>query len=127
MTRHQRLTHPQPVEGCGPCRWSSVQVSAGATPTRTEAKPGQRAFMENFAAEFSNGDREAYLALRRQGYQPPKIAGSAELAARASTRYEIETGVIAENPDKLKEALAIADQGGFDPLVPATAPREGKA
>lgn len=125
--RH-RERHPAehgPVEGCGPCRWRSVQLSAAATPTRTETKPGQRAFMQNFAAEFHNGDREAYKRLRGNNVQPPRIAGSARLEALAETQYEVESGEIAQNPKALREALKIASDGGFNPLVPATTPKAG--
>lgn len=122
--RH-RERHPAaagPVAGCGPCRWRSVQLSPAATPSR-QVDPNQYAYMSNFAAEFSNGDREAYRRLRADGLQPPRIAGSADLEARASTRYEVETGQVAEHPAALKEALKIADSSGFDPMRPATQER----
>lgn len=123
MTRHQRLTHPQPVDECYLCRISSVQVGPAAIPSR-QRDPRQYAFQESFAAEFVNGDREAYKRLREQGLQPPRIAGSANLERHAETRYEVETGQIAADGKALRQALKIADEGGFDPLVPATTPKE---
>lgn len=99
-----------------------MQVGPAAIPSR-QRDPGQYAYMQGFAAEFSNGDREAYRRLREQGLQPPRIAGSAELERHAETRYEVETGQVAVNGKALREALKIADEGGFSPLTPATAER----
>jgi hypothetical protein len=125
MTRHQRLVHPEPVEGCYPCKLAAVQVSSRVFATRSEARPGQRAFMDDFAAEFVNGDREAYKRLREQGLQPPTIRGSANLERHAETRYEVETGQVASNGRALRQALQIADDGGFAPLTPAITERAG--
>lgn len=125
MTRHQRLVHPQPVDGCYPCRLASVQVGPAATPSRAR-DPRQYAFQQDFAVEFVNGDREAYKRLREAGLQPPTIRGSAELERHAETVYEVETGRVARDGRALRDALQIASDGGFDPLKPATTPKEAQ-
>lgn len=69
-------------------------------------------------------DMPAYKALRAQGLQPPRIDGSAELAARAETRFEVESGKVM--PGKAKEidtALrAFEDATGKSALSPNTTP-----
>lgn len=39
-------------------------------------------------------DMEAYPKLRRAGYQPKNVFGSAEIAARAETKFELEHSVV---------------------------------
>lgn len=113
MTLHQRRTHPVPVEGCWACRVATIQVSPAAMTARLE---GDRdyAYQQRFAGEWERGDRDAYRRLRREGYQPPHIAGSAVLEKHASTPYEIETGRVSENPRQLSEALTILNDNGFE-------------
>lgn len=121
MTRHQERVHPDPVPGCYPCKLASVQVGPAATPTRTEGRPGQRAFMESFGRQFHNGDREAYVRLRRNGLQPRTVDGSAHLERHATTRFEVETGRIYDDKAGLNEALSICADSGVDPLKPSLA------
>lgn len=119
LTRHQAMTHRDPVEGCYACRISAVQLAPSATPTRSESTPGQRAFMDRFGAQFHNGDREAYKRLRADGLQPRTVDGSAHLERHATTRFEVETGRIYDDKASLTEALSICDDHGFDPLKPS--------
>lgn len=119
MTRHQREVHPVHVPGCYPCKLASVQLGPAATPTRSEAEPGQREFMQRFGAQFHNGDREAYKRLRADGLQPRTVDGSAHLERHATTRFEVETGRIYDDKASLTEALSICDDHGFDPLKPS--------
>jgi hypothetical protein len=44
-------------------------------------------------------DRVAYKALRRQGYQPPKIDGSYDLCRRATSEAEIRLGQVIDEKD----------------------------
>jgi phosphohistidine swiveling domain-containing protein len=37
---------------------------------------------------------DAYQKLRRQGYQPKNVFGSAEIAAQAETKFELEHSVV---------------------------------
>jgi len=120
MTLHQERTHPTYVEGCLACRVGSILVAPSAMPTRqSEVQRKDFAFRENFAAEFHNGDREAYRRLRANGVQPPRIAGSAHLERHAATRYEIESGQIAADQKALDKGLRVAEDCGFDPLTPS--------
>ena len=123
MARHHRV-HPEAVSGCYTCRLLSVQVGPSATPSRSEARPGQYAYQQRFAAEFHNGDREAYRRLRADGLQPPTIAGSAHLERHATTRFEVESGRVFADKKRLHEALGVCADSGFDPLKAATTPKE---
>lgn len=123
MSLHRRRVHPEFVDDCFGCRVSTLQFAAGST---NDEQVRQRQFQERFAAEFHNGDRESYKALRAQGLQPPRIAGSRQLEALASTKYEVETGEIARDPKLLKQALQVATDGGFNPLQPQTTPKESE-
>lgn len=85
----------------------------------------QYAFQKDFAAEFENGDREAYRRLRANGVQPPSIRGSGALERHASTRFEIESGQIMPDQKALSTVMTMCSDGGFDPLTPSTAPKVG--
>jgi len=39
-------------------------------------------------------DMDSYKVLRRQGYQPKHVFGSAEVAAQANSKFEVEHSVI---------------------------------
>lgn len=116
---HQLRTHPEFVEGCFACKVGSLQFATAPT-NDTQAR--QHDFQTRFAAEFHNGDREAYRRLRRDGLQPPRIAGSAHLEKHASTRFEVESGAVTDNAKGLKAALAMCADGGMDPLKAVTTP-----
>lgn len=116
MSLHRRRVHPDYVEGCPGCKFSTVQMATAPT---NDEQARQHRYQETFAAEFTNGDREAYRRLRQDGLQPPRIAGSAHLERHATTRYEVETGQVAEKPKVLRDALQVASDGGFDPLTPS--------
>jgi hypothetical protein len=85
MGLHQER-HPTPIDGCGPCRWSSVRLAAQAIPTRRpDVVTGERKDRQ------MDVDRTEYRTLRRQGYQPPQVRGSAARARTASSAADIET------------------------------------
>jgi hypothetical protein len=122
VSLHKQRTHPgADVPGCFGCRVSGVQVATAPTnDARRAAYEGQHAW----AAEFHNGDREAYRRLRQQGLQPPRIAGSAHLERHAETRFEVESGRIDPNTKALSQALSVAADVGIDPLKAVTTPTE---
>ena len=124
MSLHRARVHPIEQPECWGCKISTLQLSVGPPPGASDERHRQRAFQHRFAAEFSNGDREAYRELRRQGYQPPRIAGSAQLATRASTRFEIESGQIMTDQKALSTVMTMCADSGVDPLTPATTPRD---
>jgi len=39
-------------------------------------------------------DMDAYKRMRREGLQPPRVTGSADLESRAETKMEVEAGQI---------------------------------
>jgi hypothetical protein len=82
MVLHRR-THPVFVEGCGPCRWASVAISADATPTRTP-----RAAEINATEKRWGPDMDAYKRLVESGTQPNNIDGCAELEQTAENKYD---------------------------------------
>ena len=51
-------------------------------------------------------DMPAYKSMRQQGLQPPSIDGAADLATRATSTFEIETGCILP-PKEAKETMAL--------------------
>jgi len=71
-------------------------------------------------------DIPAYVRMRKNGEQPPHIDGCAELEARATTRFEVESGQIMEGSQKhIAEATDfINDVGGMDVFTPVTTPTE---
>jgi hypothetical protein len=109
------------VAGCFGCKVSSLQFATAPT---NDTRAQRYDFDRKWAAEFHNGDREAYRRLRANGEQPPTIAGSAHLERHASTSFEISSGQVANDQRALKEALAFASDGGIDPLAAVTTPVE---
>lgn len=79
--------HPVFVEGCGPCRWSSVAVSAHAMPTR--AGNSQVVDIDRTESRWHK-DHRAYERLVAQGYKPPRLDGCAYREAHAVKRMDIE-------------------------------------
>lgn len=94
--------HPEYVEGCDHCRWSSVSVAPSATPTR---KGGAEAARINAGDKQLAKDRDAYKELRKQGYQPRNVDGCADLATRAVDRFDIERGHTVTDPAMKKEVI----------------------
>lgn len=85
MVLHAR-THPGlDVEDCFGCKAASVGVSAEATPTR---RP-RAVSLENVERGWHR-DHAAYERLVKQGYQPPRLDGSALRESHAKTRMDIE-------------------------------------
>ena len=81
---HQR-THPVFVEGCAPCRWSTVLVTPSAA--------GSAHASEHNAIERQKAaDMEAYPRLLKSGVQPMHVGGAARMEREASSRFEIESG-----------------------------------
>lgn len=119
MSLHRERTHPQYVDGCFGCKVSTLQL---ATEPTNDTRRAQYRGQHKWAAEFHNGDREAYRRLRQDGVQPPTISGSAHLEKHADTEFEIATGAITPHRKQLAEALRAASDGGMDPLKPATTP-----
>lgn len=79
ISLHQRRTHPEFQDGCYACRISSVLFSGSDSVKKVEKK-------ERLLAK----DRDAYKSLRKQGYQPQHVGGSAKLEANATNRHQIE-------------------------------------
>ena len=111
--------HESFVEGCIVCKISTVSFGMGTSPTRN----GNAAVVEAREKRWAK-DMPAYKELRAQGLQPPRIDGSAELAARAETRFEIETGHVMEGKAaEIKTALDAYEQTtGTSALTPNTTP-----
>lgn len=120
MSLHRRRVHPEFVDGCFGCKVSSLQLATAST---NDEQVRQRQFQEKFAAEFHNGDREAYRRLRLNGLQPPRIAGSAELERHAETRFEVESGMVATDRRHFNDVMSAAEDVGLDPLKPNITPK----
>lgn len=120
MSLHRRRVHSEYVEGCFGCKISGLQL---ATPPTGDEQARQAQFQRDFAAEFHNGDREAYRRLRLQGLQPPRIAGSAHLERHAETRFEVESGMVAPDRKLYNTVMSAAADMGLDPLKANVTPK----
>ena len=122
MGLHQRRTHPQYVDGCWACKASTVQLTPSAAPTSADPSLAKMKAEEKTLTE----DGEAYKRLRRDGFQPKHINGSAQLEAEAETRYEIESGQLFTGPAQqgMRDAVAwFEDRTERSVFEPAVTPR----
>lgn len=81
--------HPSFVAGCFACKLRSINIAPSATPSRAG---GARAAAINATERRWTRDHAAYRSLVADGIQPETLDGVADLAARAESRVEIETG-----------------------------------
>ena len=107
------------VEDCFVCKVSTISFGSGTAPTR---RPGAEA-VEARERRWKK-DMPAYKELRAQGLQPPHIDGSADLVARAETRFEVESGQVLEGQAKKIEATVSAFESatGQSLYTPNTTP-----
>lgn len=85
---------------CDPCfkvKLASIQFQG--------IDAGQRRFTD----KTRSNDMDAYKSLRRQGYQPNHVFGSAEVAAQAESKFEVEHSVVMA-PSIRKEMAARVDE-----------------
>ena len=83
-------THDGPHDGTHDdfgCRIKSVQIAAGATPTR---RP-EAVFHADREKQWAK-DHQAVRTLAKQGITPAHCDGAHDLAQRATTQTEIESG-----------------------------------
>lgn len=95
MALHRR-THPTDVEGCQGCKFIRVQFGTTSSPQSATEKRWEK-------------DMPAFKSLVEQGYNPAHIDGSADMVARAATRFEIESGQIHEDKKQLTDAIKIVE------------------
>lgn len=82
-------THPNlDVEGCFGCRVSGIRMGMNSTTSR-----GSRVAEINKTERQWNVDLPAYKRLRREGLQPKRIDGAAEVEKKAEHKFQIETGI----------------------------------
>lgn len=62
--------------------------------TNTTTSRGQRVAEINQTERNWNKDMPAYKRLRREGLQPRKIDGAAEVEKKAKEAWQVETGII---------------------------------
>ena len=104
-----------------PHREGFPYIASSARPTRSASA---RVIEINKTEKQWDKDIPAYVRMRKNGEQPPGIDGCADLEARASTRFEIETGKVMEGSEKkIAEAIDfVNDAGGMDVFTPSTTP-----
>ena len=96
-------------------------IGAGARVTNAGAQKAVR--IDKRESEWQK-DIPAYTRLRRNGFQPTRIDGSAQMEAEATTRYEIESGqLMVGQQKKLAEAMDIMQSSGADIFTPVTTPK----
>jgi len=82
-------THPSlDVEGCFACRVSNIRMGTNSTTTR-----GSKVAEINKTERSWNVDMPAYKRLRRDGLQPKRIDGAAEIEKKAEHSWQVETGL----------------------------------
>jgi hypothetical protein len=82
-------SHDGSFRDCAPCfsvRAASIQIQ------------GIEAGQHRFTDKERDKDLREYKNLRTQGYQPKHVFGSAELAAQASSKFEVERNVVMSPP-----------------------------
>ena len=106
-----------------PHREGFPYIASSAAPTRSRSA---RAIEINQTEKQWDKDIPAYKRLRKQGLQPAHIDGAADMEARASTRFEVESGKIYEGKEKqIAEATDFINaSGGMDVFTPVTTPKE---
>jgi hypothetical protein len=90
MIKHQEKHPGLDVPGCFGCKAAHVSVPASATPSRRAGASHAR--WVNDTEKRWHKDMDAYRRLVRDGLQPPKIDGCAEVEKRAETKSEVESG-----------------------------------
>ena len=89
MMKHQE-THPNlDVEDCFGCKIAGISISSAAMPGRKSAS-----HEINQTEKRWHKDMDAYKRLRQDGLQPRKIDGSANVEAKATEKYQVETGLV---------------------------------
>ena len=85
-----REVHPDlDVDGCFGCRIAGVAFAASSMPSRKIATNDIDATERRWSK-----DMDAYKRLKRDGLQPAKIDGSADMEKKAEHRSQVETGII---------------------------------
>lgn len=118
---HQVRTHPSPVEGCFGCQVATIMISPSVRES-VQANGDYRA--QRRVDRMMGPDAEAYKRFRKQGLQPPRINGCAELEAGAAHPFEVERGKLYKGEDfkAMSEALTMCQDGGLDPSRAAAEP-----
>lgn len=86
--KHQE-THPNlDVEDCFGCRVAGIRIGMNSTTSR-----GSKVAQINKTERQWNVDMPAYKRLRREGLQPKRIDGAAEIEKKAEHKFQVETGI----------------------------------
>lgn len=105
-----RTHHGQHGADCFGCKLQSIQFG------NVEAPP-QRLMERRW-----DRDLAAYRRLRKQGLQPARTKGCAELEAVASSQLEIDLHMridrhaLAETMPRIQEGMALAKESGWNPV-----------
>jgi hypothetical protein len=82
-------THPTlDVDGCFGCRIANVRMGTNSTTTH-----GKEVEQTNKVERSWQKDMPAYKRLRREGLQPKRIDGAAEVEKKAEHKWQVETGI----------------------------------
>lgn len=87
--KHAEVHPSLDVEGCFGCKVANVRVGSNSTTTR-----GARVEAVNQTERNWQKDMPAYKRLRKEGLQPRKIDGAAEVEKKAKEKWQVETGII---------------------------------
>ena len=87
MARH--ITTENCAPDCFGCKIQTISFAPSAMPSRN-----MEAAAKNEAEKQLQKDLPAYARLRSEGMQPKSTKGAAALEANATSKVEVETGVI---------------------------------
>ena len=107
MTATHSYDHRQPVEGCYLCKLRSVSISPAAMPTRQDVRYSATDELEKGWQK----DIPAFKRLEKDGLNPGRVDGAAELEALAQTKTEIQEGTL-HTPEQRKSLAAATEHIG---------------
>jgi hypothetical protein len=85
---HKNVHPGLDVEGCFACRVSGVRMGANSTTSR-----GSQVEATNKVERGWQKDMPAYKRMRKEGLQPKRIDGAAEVEKKAEHKWQVETGL----------------------------------
>ena len=110
--RHQ--TTPECGPDCFGCKAAGIRFSGTCTPGRKPQVVEKLSLEKNFTR-----DNAAYRRLRKQGYQPKSVGGSADVEQFATSKFEVESGhrlssaAVGKKYDETQKFLV---EGGLAPI-----------
>jgi hypothetical protein len=107
MSLIHRQTHPEYVPGCINCKLLTVSISPAAMPTRRDVRYTATDQLE----KGWHKDIPAYKRLVKEGLNPERVDGAAEVEAKADHAIEVSEGRKLSSYEREVHSIA-AEVGG---------------